>query len=212
MSTAQFKTSVLDPASFLTIYNSLSGILADLPLIGSLFKGKTQHVDYDTCVAKSNEIATASMRFYLALDTEGRHLMYTKAREYYISYVLAGFGAWWDNAIQKDYASWGAKGWTANEQELTYHYLAQPVFYFMFFPDATNFQELFPDRYTNKLNVVLWTPLSEYVKQKFGTSLDAIVKQNISDSASTSPSTKTWIVVGVLAAAAFGYFIYKKKG
>lgn len=209
MSTATFTPSI-DPTTFISIYNSLSGILKEIPFIGNLFKGATQHIDYETCVTKSNEVAAASMKFYRALDQEGKNLFAQKARDYYMGYVLPGFGTWWDGAVQKDFDSWSFKGWTSPQEEVTYHYLAQPVFYFMFYEDATRVTEMFPSRYTDKLNVILWKPLSEYAQNKFGSTLQEVVDTNIKNQ-ETPPRSYLW-ALGVLAALGFGYYIYKHKG
>jgi hypothetical protein len=139
--------------------------------------------------------------------------MYQLAKSYYEAEVLARYGTWWDNAIQQDFAQWENRGWLGDEQTATYHYIGQPVFYFMSYTDAASIQDDFPVYYTNRINSALWSPLSAYAKTQYGSSLDTIVKQNVEEGAKQElTNSRTWIAVGILAAIGFGFYIYKKKG
>lgn len=159
-----------------SVFSNLSKILQDIPLLGGLFKGSTPHIPYDECVAKSNEVAGQFIRLYDALDEAGKLLFYQKAKEFY-SYVLRDFGSWWGGVIQQDYDSWESKGWLTDNRTATYHYLAQPVFYFMRFEDATRVETLFASRYTQKMNNILWVSLSTYTQQTYGKTLDQFKAQ-----------------------------------
>jgi hypothetical protein len=198
----------VDPATLTSIYTAISNILKEIPLLGNLFKGSTPHIDYDTCVAKSNEVAQASIKFYDAMDEEGKRLFEQYASNYYLNYVLAGFGSWWDGIIRTDYESWNSKGWTANQREICLAYLRQPVFYFLRFEDSGRVQETFTERYTNRLNQMLWTPLSAYAKTKYNSSLEDIVKNNETSSTGTF---KYWWVIGLAVAGGLAYYFFKKS-
>lgn len=151
---------------------SLIEILKGIPLIGNLFRGSTQHVDYDTAVAKSNEVAGQFIQVYDQLDDAGKDLMYRSAKQYFTNDVLTRFGSWWGNAISNDFAGWTAKGWLADKRQATYHYMGQPVFYFMRFEDSTRLEETFSERYTTRVDSQVWQPIKAYVENRYGTTLE----------------------------------------
>jgi len=166
MSTLNQSTSSLDVGNtFTDLLAGLSALLQAIPLIGGLFKGKTVHIPYETCVAKSQEIGAQLMGVYNLLPSAvAKNEFATHAKTFFEQQVLGRFDGWWDDAIKKDYATWTSKGWLSSQDTATYHYLSQPVFYFMFFEDATRVEQLFEDRYTTPMNTAVLVPAGKYMK------------------------------------------------
>lgn len=196
---------------------SLVELLKSIPLIGNLFKGSTQHVDYDTAVAKSNEVAANFMKVWDALDAGGRDVLYNAAKNYFMSDVLARFGSWWDNAISTDFAGWQAKGWLSDPRTATYHYLGQPVFYFLRFEDSTRVEETFAERYTTRVDSKVWQPIRTYVQDHYNTSLENFTLKagggGGGDTVTVAGFNFNWKIALVIAAVlmvAYFAFFHKK--
>lgn len=155
---------IVDPSIFVDILANLSAFLQSIPLLGNLFKGKTQHIPFDTCVAKSNEFGAEFMKIYDNFTASQRHELYVNCKSFYESQVLNRFRDWWNAAIPTDFRTWQSKGWLSSEREATYHYVVQPVFYFMFYEDATRVQETFTERFTTPFNTKVLVPAGVHMK------------------------------------------------
>lgn len=208
------------PVPILGNIQNLLDFLVQLPLIGSLFKGKTQHVDYDTSLAKQREALAFIDSIYKSLDAKGQHIMFLGAKKYWEEYVQPGFGTWWDGIINKDAQLWSAKGFLLNEESSTMTYGSMPLFYFLRYEDATRVKDTVEERYTSKVKLYILDPVQSYLEVTYGTSLDENLKkfQATGKTAGTSSGmfagfnlsspTTILVIVGILIG---GFLLWKKK-
>lgn len=219
----QGRKILFDPVSIAGIagdvFNTIKDVLEKIPLLGSLLRGSTPHIDEDTAVSKSNEIAGNFIRLYDALPSEGQEYAAARARDFYEGRYVT-FRGWWDNIFQRDRDSWASKGWTANDRELTYHEIAQPAFIFLRMEDATRVQDNFPKWYTDPFASQVMNPLRNFIQEKYHTSLENFVaspplktgapsEANFLGFKLDTSSTWTWLAIG---AAVFFGFKFLKKG
>lgn len=189
----------------------------DIPLIGNLFRGSTQHVDYNTAIKKSNVFAGRFIAVYDQLPDDGKVLMHANCKKFY-QWVKDNFGNWWDNAINLDFETWQNLGWLNDNRTATYHYMERPVYYFTRFPDVDGeLQDHWNDRFAIPFQQTVLTPLSDYVKNTYGISLeDFIEKSNPPPQPSGAPffagfkGVWVWVAIaGVLGAIIYFSFIKK---
>lgn len=211
MSTAR-TPQVFDPVTITNIISSISTVLAEIPVIGGLFRGGTKHIPYDQAVQKSNEIASKFMNLYNHLPDDTSRKIFIDGVNGYWDWVYSSFGNWWDNAIQKDFATWESKAWLSPPAEKAYHELAQSAFHFMEDEDATRVEELFASRYTEKLNVAVINPLNTYLHANYGTSTAELGNLSPDKTSAKSDNTKTFLIVGfIVAAIVAAMFLMKKR-
>lgn len=149
---------------------SLLDKLKDLPLIGGLFKGKTQHVSYDESLSQSQKIGTASAAIYRALpDSTAKAYMFQLVKSFFDNYIMPDLGHRWDNAIANDYTAIQNNPVWKNDDFRIYYWLGQPVFYFLFKEDVERVAVSLVAWYTDPVKKVVWDPLDAYLKQNYGT-------------------------------------------
>lgn len=165
-------------AGLLSSIASLLGKLKDLPLIGGLFRGKTQHLDYDTALGKSQEIGRAAVSIYQNLpDDRSKTYALNLARSYFENFVMPDLGHRWENAIANDYARVIAgtytglsQYWKDSDAFKFQYYMAQPLFYFLFLEDVERLEESIKVWFTEPVKRIVWDPLDSYLKENYATS------------------------------------------
>lgn len=193
-----------------TVLSSIQNILVNVPIIGGLFRGSTQHIDEDTAVAKQKEVGDNAIRLYDALDDNGKSLMAAQAKSFFVNYILPGWGNWWDNAINNNYQKQLAAGNVFNTQRMaTWHYIADPVYYFLRLEDSTRVQDSLNSWYTGPVQSRVFDPINAYVQTKYGMTAQQLEQQyqahtggGISTASLGDP--KTLLLIGVGALLLFG--------
>lgn len=188
---------LIETASILSKINS---ILEQIPLIGSLFRGSTTHVDFDTAVAKQREMGNQAVALYNSLDAQGKTLYYDLARTFFEGHILNGFGTSWDNLIGSDYLTWQAKGFLKDPATSVYHWISMPVFYFLRLEDATRVESSLEAWYTQPVNRLVYEPISQYLAVKYNVSLDE-VREAGGITQATTAGASTSGTLGLLALA-----------
>jgi hypothetical protein len=159
-----------------SLFASLNTALQNLPLIGSLFKGKTQHVDYQTALTTSQNIGNKCVAIYNALpDDKAKAYAMNLAQSFFQNWIMPDLGHRWDNAIANDYARVIAgtyenlsQWWKDSDAFRFQYYLAQCVFYFVYLEDATRVQDSLTAWYTDPVKSRVWDPLDSYLNQNYG--------------------------------------------
>lgn len=160
------------PVPILGTIQDLLDFLVKVPLIGSLFKGKTQHVDYDTALSTQRTALARLSSIYDSVDADGQALLRKGANDYWEKYVYPGFSSWWGGRIAIDSKTWSSKDWLDNGKTQFLVYGSMPLFYFLSLEDAVRVQATVEERYTSKVKYYILDPLQKYLEVKYGTSID----------------------------------------
>jgi len=161
---------ITDIASLLANVNKLTDTLKSLPIFGALFKGKTQHIDYDVCRAKQKEVRDEIGQLWDGLGAEGQKLLYALSQSYFNNYVLAGFGSWWGGFIREDARAVQANPDVWNKpREYTGYALTILLFAVLFKGDASTTENDVPNWYTNTITARVWNPINDYIALHGGT-------------------------------------------
>lgn len=164
----------------LTKVSAITKALQSIPLIGSLFKGKTQHEVYDTCLAKSQELGTQAAGVYNSLpDNDAKAYFLNLCTTFFNNWIMPDLGHRWNNVIANDYAAIQFTTNWNNPDFRCYYYLGQPVFYFMFLEDIDRLTDSLQAWYTKPVTDRVWTPLNNYIQGKYGVSVTDITKSDV---------------------------------
>lgn len=189
---------------------TLLTMLQNLPLVGSLFRGSTQHVPYDVANEKANALGAGYVDLYTKLPADGRQMLYDLARSFYLNYFLATFGStWWDGIIGQDYLTWNdpKKQFLKDQPTSVFHWLSKPAFYIMVLEDITRVDESLNAWYSEPIKMKVLDPINAYVQTHYGVTADEIVQAggvaNAKGAAGTTGKNLALVGAGVLALAMF---------
>lgn len=198
------------PLLILADIDAILASLEKLPLIGSLFRGKTQHVDYPTALAKSQEIGQAGASIYNALpDATSKAYMLNLCTSFFNNWIMPDLGRRWDNAISNDFSAMQNDARWKDPAFRVYYYLGQPVFYFIFKEDATRVQESLVAWYTDPVKTKVWDPLDSYLTQNYGQTTGG----GTAPPSTTTAGAGSMATIGLLAGLGIlGAVMSKKKG
>lgn len=193
------------------LFSKINETLEKLPIIGSLFRGATRHVDFDTAVARQRAIGSEAVKLYNTLDDAGKTLMYNLSRSFFENYILPGWGDSWESFIAHDYAQWRSKGFLKDPPTSVYHWLSMPVFYFLTLEDITRVEESMTAWYTGPVATKVFDPLSGYLENRYGVSLDELSESGSIPAAETAGVT-SGKTAALLAIGGFLIFAMTRRG
>jgi hypothetical protein len=186
----------------------LSNTLQNLPLIGSLFKGKTTHVDYDTARSKQSAMYIPIDTLYRALPTDGQAQYCQLAMSYYMNVWTPTFGTWWSSFPANELtAEKKVHGTPVANYDWLKFYITDPYYCVLTQADAASLDSTLPVWYTTPFNKYVTTPLTAWIAAKYNTTPAALEQATqptspaaISATATQQAGMSTILILGLVGA------------
>ena len=197
----QVAEAIAMAGSLKDVLGAIQNILTNIPIIGGLFRGSTTHVDEDTAVAQQKATGSKALALYDALDQQGQQLMFEQASSFFKNYILPGWGTWWDNFINNNYQRQLAAGNVFNTQRMaTWHYIADPAYYFLRLEDSTRVQQSMNAWYIGPVQSRVFDPVKAYITSKYNMTPDQLIASHQGSTGTLSLSSlgdpKTLLIIG----------------
>lgn len=152
------------PMVVLADVDSILSTLQKLPIIGSFFRGKTEHQTYDESLAAQQGIFAQVVDLRRQLNEEGQARLDALAKSFWDNHVVPGWGTWWDAAVQRLYNYWIQQPAWQGQEYRTAWYLSMPVFIFMFNEDKTRVAQSIESWYNVPVKTKVWDPITVWAQ------------------------------------------------